>query len=508
MDTFADLIEFLSHSNDVKAVISRLIGYFGDTKPVEEKDEALRLMLGIYPKKAISSRQLRTQAADITGLPGWMIDRCVQEAGNFLKALSLLLHNSGCYQQSVPLTIVIEKLSELSNRENERIMAFIKNEVPKFHKNEMLLFLQLLCGSFRSPCEQHLVFIALSSILGIDHKILTLRFHLSEQKKHCTISQLENPVNDEQKLVNEGYLKILSLDNLSQLPKDHLTVQAFGVKSGKKAVLKKFGDTAVLWSENDVIISETYPALIHAAAMLPEVVSLFGQIIDLSQAFEKGGDQLSLGINDGKIGYFFEIWHFDTYHKSSQMLEDKSIFAETPYRLPKQLAFEDWAELEQKHNKCRLHGFSGILLKMQYPEQKHLFWQADNYVLKAILMYVELKGPGSSNIASATFGVYDDDKLVPVGKIDFAEENQIVEGIALFARQNTMERFGPVRTLRAVEVFELHFDTAFAATKRKSGVSLSNLIIQRRISGKPEDADDLQYLRKMLKMGNHRENDQ
>lgn len=97
-----------------------------------------------------------------------------------------------------------------------------------------------------------------------------------------------------------------------------------------------------------------------------------------------------------------------------------------------------------------------------------------------------------------TFGVLNKNEIIPIGKIDAPFKHIDCEQIASFARENTLERFGPVRTLRPELVFELHFDGIAQAPRRKSGLILNNLSIFRKIDGGLELADSLEKIQKLM----------
>ena len=68
-----------------------------------------------------------------------------------------------------------------------------------------------------------------------------------------------------------------------------------------------------------------------------------------------------------------------------------------------------------------------------------------------------------------------------------------------FVRQNTLEKFGPVRTVKPELVFELGFEGIQASTRHKSGVAVRfPRMLRWRTDKKPEEADTLETVRKML----------
>lgn len=481
METFADLIESLSLTMDEKTTVGRLSSFFSDVTNNREKQDALQLLLGIYPKKCISTRQLKLHTTELTGISGWMIERCIHEIGNFLKMLSLLLNSDIDARSQISLADVMQSIRELHGKKESEVLQFIRTEVPGFQDTSKLLILQLLCGQFKTPCSHLQIFIALSPILGIDHNLLNLRFHLTSPGLRFEINQLEKPLKDEQKLLPVWQISNFSSANALSTFENLDSWQVFGVKYGQKALLKKYGDAVILWSDDQCIISEEYPEIIHRASSFADDFTIWGQIT---------------GSDERKDGSFFEIWHIDASEPARDSVINFEVKA--PCYLPEQIPWSNFDELKQVHARCHAEGFSGILLKKVENVPNFVFWKADNYAIHAILMYVEMSPLSTSEITSVTFGLFDQNNLLPIGKITFENEDPRLEQIATFVKENTIERFGPVRTVKPARVYELHFEAARSAPKRKSGLMLSNLTMHQMISESPSDAHDMNFLRKLI----------
>ena len=68
-----------------------------------------------------------------------------------------------------------------------------------------------------------------------------------------------------------------------------------------------------------------------------------------------------------------------------------------------------------------------------------------------------------------------------------------------FVRRHTVEKFGPVRSVRPELVFELAFEGIQRSTRHKSGVAVRFPRILRWRTDKPAaEADTLEMLRAML----------
>jgi DNA ligase-1 len=90
-----------------------------------------------------------------------------------------------------------------------------------------------------------------------------------------------------------------------------------------------------------------------------------------------------------------------------------------------------------------------------------------------------------------------------VGKAYFGFTDEELRQIDKFVRDNTVERFGPVRSVRADKDFGLVLEIAFEglqrSTRHKSGVAMRFPRISRLRWDKPaREADELRTLEKML----------
>mgnify|MGYP002402062710 FL=1 len=105
-------------------------------------------------------------------------------------------------------------------------------------------------------------------------------------------------------------------------------------------------------------------------------------------------------------------------------------------------------------------------------------WKRDPHVIDAVLMYAQRgHGKRSSFYSDYTFGVWTEEgALTPVGKAYFGFTDEELKQLDKFVRDHTVERFGPVRSVRAERDFGLVLEIAFEGLQRssrhKSGVAM------------------------------------
>jgi DNA ligase-1 len=112
-------------------------------------------------------------------------------------------------------------------------------------------------------------------------------------------------------------------------------------------------------------------------------------------------------------------------------------------------------------------------------------------------------GKRSSYYSDYTFGVWKDGVLAPVGKAYFGFTDEEMREIDKFVRDHTVERFGPVRSVRAERgvglVFEVAFEGLQRSSRHRSGLAMRFPRIHRLRRDKPPgEADTLETLLALL----------
>ncbi len=131
-------------------------------------------------------------------------------------------------------------------------------------------------------------------------------------------------------------------------------------------------------------------------------------------------------------------------------------------------------------------------------------WKREALLVDAVMMYAQRgHGKRSSFYSDYTFGVWDEGALTPVGKAYSGFTDEELKRLDRFVRDNTTERFGPVRAVRADRGFGLVLEVAFEglqrSTRHKSGVAMRFPRVARIRWDKPAaEADTLATLRHML----------
>ncbi|NJN37281.1 MAG: 50S ribosomal protein L14 [Nitrospiraceae bacterium] len=108
-------------------------------------------------------------------------------------------------------------------------------------------------------------------------------------------------------------------------------------------------------------------------------------------------------------------------------------------------------------------------------------------------------GKRASLYSDYTFAVWDNGQLVPFAKAYSGLTDEEIRQVDAFVRRNTVEKFGPVRSVKPELVFELAFEGLQLSSRHKSGVAVRFPRILRWRKDKPmSEADTIETVRALL----------
>ena len=175
------------------------------------------------------------------------------------------------------------------------------------------------------------------------------------------------------------------------------------------------------------------------------------------------------------------IWREKSLEERRVQLERVVRAAAHPLlRLSPIVAFANWEELASARAGSREIGSEGIMLKRkssiyQVGRRRGDWWKwkIDPLVIDAVMVYAQ-KGHGrrSNLYTDYTFAVRDGDQLLTFTKAYSGLTDKELAEVDAFVRKNSLEKFGPVRTVRPELVFEIAFEGIAASARHKSGIAL------------------------------------
>ena len=313
--------------------------------------------------------------------------------------------------------------------------------------------------------------------------------------------------------LEEGDLAALDRrDYLAEWKWDGIRVQLVG-RGGEKRLYSRSGDD----------IGGAFPDIIAA---LPDGVTLDGELLvmrgDEVAPFNDLQQRLNRKSPNPKMLQEFPaaVRLYDILREGDEDLRDLP-FAERRERLetwfgraPRErldlsplIAFASWDELAALRSAARAQGIEGLMLKRKdslyvagRPKGPWFKWKRGALTIDAVLMYAQRgHGKRSSFYSDYTFGAWNGGALVPVGKAYSGFTDEELLRLDKWVRDNTTNRYGPVREVRPGLVLEIAFDSVHRSTRHKSGVAMRFPRVHRIRWDKPfQEADTLAALEAMM----------
>ncbi|MGZ5209441.1 MAG: ATP-dependent DNA ligase, partial [Kaistella sp.] len=172
------------------------------------------------------------------------------------------------------------------------------------------------------------------------------------------------------------------------------------------------------------------------------------------------------------------------------------------------VAFGKWEDLIEVRENSRANNSEGLMLKQK---NSHYHsgrkkgdwwkWKVDALTIDAVLIYAQ-KGSGrrSGYYTDYTFAVKKEDQLVTIAKAYSGLTDKEIMEVSRFVTKNSLEKFGPVRTVKPELVFEIAFEGIGFSNRHKSGVALRfPRIVRWRRDKKAAEIDDIEEVKKLIR---------
>ncbi|MEM1317044.1 MAG: cisplatin damage response ATP-dependent DNA ligase [Pseudomonadota bacterium] len=187
------------------------------------------------------------------------------------------------------------------------------------------------------------------------------------------------------------------------------------------------------------------------------------------------------------------------------------------FDLSQLVPFDTWDDLAAQRENLPHPIIEGVMVKRWdstyvpgRPKGPWFKWKRDPMIIDAVMIYAQRgHGKRSSYHSDYTFGVWTGEvsgegELVPVGKAYFGFTDEELKRIDKFVRDNTVDRFGPVRSVKATPDFGLVLEIAFEglqrSTRHKSGIAMRFPRVSKlRWDKPPREADTLAAVETLLK---------
>jgi DNA ligase-1 len=533
MRAFAELLDRLSLTASRNAKLTLVRDYLRDT-PDPDRGWALAALTGelsfdaakpVFIRKAVEERMDPI-------LFGWSYDY----VGDLAETVSLVWPARPGANREPDLAEVIDALRGASRAEVQRL---IEGWLDALEPTSRWALLKLMTGGLRVGVSARLAKQAAADLGGVEASQVEEVWHALHPPYEDLFAWLEgrserlspdNPGRFRPVMLAQAVDEAVDFGKLD--PADYAAEWKW---DGVRVQAVNEGGVRRLYTRNGDDISRTFPDVLSA---LSYEGSIDGELIVVRDgrlaSFADLQQRLNRKTVDGKLLAAFPA-AIRAYDLLSDAGEDVRVlpFRERRKRLEAFVAraaspridlsplqpFETWAELAalraapppgdpQQAEGLMLKRWESVY-EAGRPKGPWFKWKRDPFLIDAVLMYAQRgHGKRSSFYSDYTFGVWTEGQdgkraLAPVGKAYFGFTDEELKEIDKYVRDNTVERFGPVRSVRAEPhaglVFEVAFEGLQRSTRHKSGVAMRFPRISRIRWDKPAgEADELATLERML----------
>lgn len=528
MNHFASLFQAIDQTTSTNAKVAALARYFAEA-PEQDRLWTIALFSGRRPKRTVTVTLLREWAAELAGIPQWLFEESYPIVGDLAETIALILPEPSSSTQ-IGLAEQIGEIKALGTASEAEKKAAILAAWDRFGTAERFVFNKLITGGFRMGVSQKLMTRALSRATGIEEAELA----------HRLMGDWEPDTTSFERL-------ILSPDPSADLSKPYPfylayqlegEVEALGAPADWGAEHKWDGirgqvivrqGSHFVWSRGEELMTERFPEFATLADFLPSGTVLDGELLawdhakDQPQSFNALQKRIGRKTVPKKL-----LTEAPVVLRAYDLLEDNgadirtlpfaerrarldALLAEAPAGLPLRvsplLAFDTWEALGAHRAEARDIGAEGVMLKnlgSPYRDGRRKGdwwkWKLDPLTIDAVMIYAQAGHGRRANLfTDFTFAVWNGNDLVPFTKAYSGLTDAEFREITSWVRKNTLERFGPVRSVTATHVFEIAFEGIQASTRHKSGVALRFPRMSRWRKDKPvAEANTLDDLKVML----------
>jgi len=528
MRQFADLVTILGTSTKTNEKLGALSEYFA-TASDKDKVWVIAIFSGRRPKRAVSATQLWTWCNELVGLPTWLFEECYHAVGDLGETIALLLPETIPSDASFPLHYYLETLISIEKEEEAIRKEFIVKSWQTMSQAERFVFNKLITGNFRIGVSQKTMVNALAKTISLESSVIAHRISGNWDPLTTGFADLlsEHAMTEDFSKPYPFYLAYAVEDEVYALGDPH-EWQAEWKWDGIRGQMIKRNNELFVWSRGEELMTEKFPEYHSLKNHLPDGVVLDGEIIP-----SENGRPLPFALLQTRIGrknitkkqltdapitfFAYDLLEYEGKDMRETLLTERRILLEKIVKesshpallLSPLIAFTTWEELTNLRMQSRNIGSEGIMLKRkdsiyQVGRKRGDWWKwkIDPLMIDAVMIYAQ-KGHGrrSSLYTDYTFAVKDGDKLVSFTKAYSGLTDKEFGEVDSFVKRNSLEKFGPVRTVKPELVFEIAFEGIAASNRHKSGVALRFPRINRWRKDKTVDEiNTLDDLKKILEL--------
>ncbi len=524
MKNFAALFTALDQTTKTLGKIQALVDYFSSATE-QDRLWAIALLSHRRPKRTVNTNLLREWAAETAGIPRWIFEESYHIVGDLAETISLVLP-PGKTDLNESLSAWIDFIRSIDPLTIDEKRSKIMEAWSQLDGVERFVFNKLITGSFRVGVSQQLVVKAIARFTSQPENIVAHRLmgHWSPDE-----TSWHDLIHDENISSNISkpypfYLAYAIETDLESLgnPHDWFAERKW---DGIRGQIIFRSDELFVWSRGEELVTGKYPEYAAMTSLLPDGTVIDGEILPFANDKPLSFNHLQTRIGRKKLNQkilkdvpiaflAYDVLEYEGKDiRNTPLIERRKILEDicgnssSVLKLSPLLHFNTWKDLEEERSRSRDFLSEGIMLKRKnsvYRDGRRKGdwwkWKIDALTVDAVMIYA-MRGHGrrANLYTDYTFAVWDNDQLVPFAKAYSGLTDEEINQVDHWIRQNTTERFGPVRSVKPALIFEIAFEGINASTRHKSGIAVRFPRIHRwRKDKKIEEANTLDDLKQLL----------
>jgi len=526
MQHFANLIARLNNTTKTNDKRDELVAYFHKVADAD-KLWLVALFTGRRPRRLVSSTLLRTWCMELAMVSPWLFEECYNAVGDLSETISLILPEA--VEQDVPVSLaaLMDKLQQLQVATEEEKKTFVTTKWKSLSRAACLVFNKLIMGGFRSGVSEAITIQALSRFLEQEPQVVA---HLISGNWSPYTITFNDLVYNSDRPVDESkpypFFLAYSLDSDAEKLGNTDEWQVEWKWDGIRGQLIRRNGNCYLWSRGEELITDKFPEIAGLNALLQDGTAIDGEVLTYQDGQPLSFQYLQTRITRKHISkkqleeapVVFMAYDLLEYHGNDMrqvplsvrrnLLEKIIGEVQSPQLVLSPLVtFNEWQDLNTLMKGARERGCEGFMLKRKYSIYQAgrrrgdwWKWKVDPMSIDAVMIYAQ-KGHGKRGnlYTDYTFAVREGEQFVSFAKAYSGLTDKEIARVDHFVKHNSVEQFGPVRTVVPRLVFEIAFEGISASARHKSGVAVRfPRILRWREDKTVDDINTLEDLKQLL----------
>ncbi len=523
MKAFAALFEQLDQTNKTNEKISLLASFLSTEQP-NDCLWTIAVFSGRTPPKIVSTSLMRKWAAEIANIPEWLFEETYHQVGDLSETIAGILP-APIYSNNQGLSEWIEEIYHIQSLDPEERKPHLQRIWQTLEQSERFVFNKLSSGSFRVGVSQGILMKALSKAYSIDDNTVAARLMGNWDPRKITLQQLLLDENSSDQYAAPFPFFLASAIEKDFFEKEIVSDWIAEYKwDGIRAQLIHRSNEIFIWSRGEELLTPQFPELHTFLRELPSGTVIDGEILAYKDDKILPFQSLQKRITRKKISkkileeipvvlMCYDLLEFEgkdirnyPLHERRELLNDLVYKTHhNNFMISTSLNFSSWNELSDLQKQSREKDAEGIMLKkvaspyLSGRKKGNWWkWKVQPFTIDAVMIYAQSgHGRRAGLYTDYTFAVFNNDgQLVPFTKAYSGLTDQEIVELDGWIKKNTIEKFGPVRSVHPHQVFEIAFEGIQKSSRHKSGVALRFPRILRWRKDKP--ASEINTLQDLL----------